>query len=517
VVTKIVLVNSMDVGQGLGTFVQLFDEDLPTALPTHTLLVDFGCLGDSEAAGNPRVEWVRDELNKMPQPTIDALYISHGDGDHYNLLPKLLTNFKPYDPQNHQTGKGTLQIKYCRYAGETGDFRSGKTNVLAKINTYMAQNTDPADRQSSLAGAPGGTSFNLFDTSMDRIVNDCVHTYVVTENVSSTAVQMTADASYVKNSYGNNTRSMVLLLTFLNGQYEFISTGDATARTLLECTRVFDDRMLPGEFFENTVGITIPHHGSSTTLFAMQPRETMESAEASVEKFLKAVKPKVALASAAARSKFHHPRGQVLSMFWKYLRADTEPNWNQKDLKYKHYFTGFFVRGSFQLNTPSTANPGQFSHTPWPKTVDGYSSIKTALPLFTNIYYNEGYNTNQHTVLPPTPGVTEVIDPFPLSMMVPAATWVMKLSADKVSMAPIVSRAGVWEEWLPDQATVPAGVAVRAPARRGGPVSMSPSRPPGPRPRSATGAPLGRPGAPVRTGSRAGAGAGRLTGIAVIL
>lgn len=476
--TTHVLVNSMDVGQGLGTFVQLFDRDpQPATAPTNTVLVDFGCLGDSEPAGKPRVAWVDAELRKMAQPTIDALYISHGDGDHYNLLPQLLGKFDPYDPTKNKTGPGTLWIRYARYAGDKSDFdikRDGKPyNVITWIEEFMVANG--ATQRTATSGTRGGTSFDGLNTVADCTV-DNLRCYVVIENVNAATTQLTAPTAFKGGSYGSNTRSMVVLLDFLDHSYQFLSTGDATARTLFECNQVIQHRFPPDDRLANVVGVTVPHHGAAQTLFSMFPRTaTEDNSEQVVSEFAARVKPRTVLASASHGSKFKHPHAKVLRYFWEAIRVGN-PIWNDPDLGGTHFYTAYFMPNEYSARVYNQQlNAWQIGR--WPGQ-GGFYSVKTPLPMYTNIYYSTTYGGENFAVLPPEPA-TAVATPANLGFHT-GVTWVTKLQRDAVpTIRPLASRVGVFaDDYLIPALPVP-GVAVRVPRSPGPPRSpLSPAGPP---------------------------------------
>ncbi|MFZ2407685.1 MAG: hypothetical protein WAW41_21340, partial [Methylobacter sp.] len=85
--TGLVNITVLDVGQGMGTFVEIYDT---SGALISTLLFDLGSLNNKVSAGGPSVQYLVDKLKSMADPTIELLVLSHKDGDHVNLIEDLL-------------------------------------------------------------------------------------------------------------------------------------------------------------------------------------------------------------------------------------------------------------------------------------------------------------------------------------------------------------------------------------------------------------------------------------------
>ncbi|MEZ0109718.1 hypothetical protein ABH920_003732 [Catenulispora sp. EB89] len=494
--TTHVIINAMDVGQGLGTFVQLFDQDPePEVAPTNTILLDFGSYGgDSDVAAKPRVAWLVDQLKRMPQPTIDAVYLSHGDLDHFNLMPQLLARFTPYDPSKHQTGPSTLWIRYARYAGERDHFVIKEVNVLDKIATYMVANENPL-RTTPTAGEFNGTSFRGLRTDPDFSV-DNLSCYIVAENLGSGVLSpIRRKGKYLTHAYGKNTRSIVLLLAITDWEYQFVSTGDATGRTLLECNRAYA-KLIPDGWLNNVVGMTVPHHGARRTL-DIKPAGSNPTPEQVVSAFADWVKPRALFGSASLAQHHHHPDAEVLRYLWDRIPPG-DAIYNDPGLGGRHFYNAYFEARKYDATVPDpqTGTPLQVK---WPPATNFYS-VKTSRPVYTNIYYSSSYRSERDMVFPPAPAVKV---PLAVGKQPVGVTWVMKLQKGVTpTMDRLSSRTGAYAADFREPSA--PGVAVRRPDRpsprptyRATPVT----RPAGPTP--------DRPGSARRPAPGPGPGPGR--------
>ncbi len=107
-------VDFLDVGQGDGTLVVCPDGT--------TVLVDLGSTKNKDIAGSDAVKFLVNRLvelqdeRDLPAPTLDRLYLTHSDKDHYNLLPELC------DAVRERTGKD-LVISDLRIGGKPEEYK----------------------------------------------------------------------------------------------------------------------------------------------------------------------------------------------------------------------------------------------------------------------------------------------------------------------------------------------------------------------------------------------------------
>lgn len=137
-------IDFLDVGQGDGTFMVWPDDT--------TILVDMGSKKNADVAGAGALKYVHDKLLELQarrhdsQPTIDRLFITHGDGDHYNLIPTLIDSFK-------DNPSGTLRIMKTAIGGELADYDKSIRDALldqalrdSTLTIFPPQDHDAADK-----------------------------------------------------------------------------------------------------------------------------------------------------------------------------------------------------------------------------------------------------------------------------------------------------------------------------------------------------------------------------------
>ncbi len=84
-------IDFLDVGQGDGTFIVTPRFD--------TILIDLGSKKNADVAGGDAITYLKKTLlfiqtqKSLPKPTIDILFLTHGDQDHYNLVKTLIAQF----------------------------------------------------------------------------------------------------------------------------------------------------------------------------------------------------------------------------------------------------------------------------------------------------------------------------------------------------------------------------------------------------------------------------------------
>jgi len=180
---------------------------------------------------------------------IDTLVITHPDADHYNLIEETL-RFVP--------------IERILMVGVEEDYKTTFWNWLTGVNVNEKIVLDE----------------NHFDSESDPSdLLNCgdVETYILA-------------ASIPANTSRKNAMSIVLMLRY--GDVEAILTGDATKATENKIIDRYSDNFLDVDILK------IGHHGSLST--------------STSKNWANKTKPKLAVASAGERSRFGHPRNEVL-------------------------------------------------------------------------------------------------------------------------------------------------------------------------------------------------------------
>lgn len=235
----------LDVGQGDATFIKCPDGT--------TLLVDFGSKKNGDIAGGDAVTFVTNMVPPLKPTTtryIDHLFLTHGDGDHYNLLDQLAAN--------------SFRYRNVHIGGVEGDYSIWvKTNIFspAKIGGVFSV-------FGNCAGDAVGSPRWTFGSGKNK-----VEIYLLCANYPS------ATASE------KNEKSLVLMLVYAG--VKVILTGDAGAAAE---NYIVNTRYSSNKAFLKSFGLKLGHHGSDGS---------------STEDWLKTVQAKAYFAS--ADQKWGHP------------------------------------------------------------------------------------------------------------------------------------------------------------------------------------------------------------------
>ncbi len=241
-------IHFLDVGQGDGTFIVFPDNKT-------TMLVDLGSKKNANIAGGDTVAFIQSELNRIKSKKIDYLFVTHGDGDHYNLLPSLVD------------ASPGLSFGEVWTDGNRSDYPSNVRNKVFSLGNWQSFTKGAYD-------SPNSPSWTIAGV-----------------NVYLLAVNNPAAPGRTR----TNSSSIVLMLEYGGGK--IILTGDAednVEHVILE-TNYKDDKA----FLSSDV-LKLGHHGSKN---------------ATLEPWIAAVKPEAIFAS--ADRKWSHPYCEVIARFQK--------------------------------------------------------------------------------------------------------------------------------------------------------------------------------------------------------
>lgn len=360
----------LDVGQGTGTLVQSID---PSGTPTFSALIDLGSEGWKEEAGENSARIVAQELSK--RPVLDAVFLSHSDSDHINLVPSLLKYFvKPGQP-----GKA-LSVRKVWFGGDPDKYfkKTIGKNILTTLDEY---HTGGGSVRGTIGNAETSWQWNP-----PRVYAEGggINIKLLVGNTAAEYVQMWVDSPVGRTptgGYVTNTKSLVLVVTLGSGAAErrIIATGDATALTLAKCVEVI--WAAHGINLAPCWSVTLPHHGSETTTYDLQGISTAGHASKELPDYVIAVwsnyvQPQTLSASAGERSTFRHPAIRVIRDFGHTLTSGSyiDPALPGSG---EHFYTSFF--------------PGHFLHyqgsniTDWPSKA-GWHSVRSGKDVFTTDY-----------------------------------------------------------------------------------------------------------------------------------
>jgi len=245
----------MDVGMGDCTFI--------TGPGDETILIDFGSTKNRRIGPRDAILYLRDQLAGRV-PSLDYLFITHSDVDHYNQIKLLIKNIPHFT------------VDTVIYSGQVADYTKSRTSlaplaaVTAKLLTY-----GNAYRR-SLSQTP---DFNFTD----------MRAWVLSAN-------------YPRANEGGDPNPKSIVLYFSYKGWGILCCGDATEAT--EDSILYANRRNLG-LLECEV-LKVPHHGS----------ETSSSAD-----WVAATKPKALIVSADANPIYKLPRSGVLESYFGTVEA----------------------------------------------------------------------------------------------------------------------------------------------------------------------------------------------------
>ncbi len=446
------VVNVMDVGQGQGTFVEVYNT-AATPVLTNTLLFDLGSAKSSVAAGGPSIEYIAKQVASMAVPKIDYMSLSHKDKDHINLIVKLVDaiNLKIKPP------KKKLTIGHVRYGGMKEWYPD---NLVIKLQSICTDVKPLSLLQNCYEKGPPAKWTPIW------LEND-VHVYVILANALTAnvdAMDMSDLDSRKPDSELANSVSIISSI-FWNSNQFFIN-GDATFVTFQESNKIY--KLVPN--FNAPKMVTLPHHGSRKTTFGLSS-STEDAGEEStevVETFAKKISARTVTASAEKYGDYHHPSYDVMLTFNKFADQETvwyyDPNLANKN---RHYAFAY-------LDTPLVNDK---------KTVvsGAYGSFETTMNVYSTFYRFPEYTGD--FLAPPRkpkdpvgPGTTF---PKPAPIFPLGVQWVYTVnSAGQVKLTPKTNRSATlfnveeamkdlgltrkWVKALPAGSGIPVKAAIPA-------------------------------------------------------
>ncbi|MGH3782670.1 MAG: ComEC/Rec2 family competence protein [Pseudonocardiaceae bacterium] len=250
-----VLIDFLDVGQGDGTLI--------TGPGSELILVDLGSKKNAAIAGGDAITFLLDEIEESMKvrgkksPVLDHLMITHGDGDHYSLLPLLLAKVKVKFKQQ-------LTIYKVTIGGDVKDYAS------KPLRDHVLK---PAAKNKVLEVLRDGDHDKIISGKLKpRWKFGYMDIFLLSANFP------------FRSGGGKNAKSLVLMVKYADRQV--ILTGDAEAPTEAAILKNYKPKLA----FLQSTALKLGHHGSEA---------------GSSEAWIKAIRPKLCFAS--SDMKWAHP------------------------------------------------------------------------------------------------------------------------------------------------------------------------------------------------------------------
>ena len=385
----------LPVGQGAGVLVQTwqgntqFKED-SSAKPIKSALIDLGSLGWRTTAGAQSALFVATQLKKMSQPRLDAVFLSHSDLDHTNLLKKVFDAFAP--PEAPPT------VGQVWFGGNKADYARKSPDPLALLKSYGADLQQLSSGASSWPRKGIGPPIPL--CRMDDVLF-----WLLIGNTQEASDEIDddpePDAKAVddpprgakrprdSDSTTLNVVSLVIITTYGSAQEQkLISTGDATGLTLSIANREIRDHRIS---MAPVLTLSLPHHGSEASTYNLRAAGHVKrarpdaTAEAVVREFVSHLSPRSITASAGEHKTYFHPASRVIADFaW-----PTESGmYEEEHLADQHFFTAYYQGSELDRETTAMDIDDQAVESKWPGKKGWYTG-RTERNVFTIDYASE--------------------------------------------------------------------------------------------------------------------------------
>ncbi|HST63455.1 MAG TPA: hypothetical protein VLK84_32385 [Longimicrobium sp.] len=417
----------LDVLQGLGTFAGFYDKD---DVLVATMILDLGTERFRKDDPFPAVDEVARVLRTMkPQPTVNAVLLSHSDTDHINLLGLLLSRFQPAGTPGVPV-EDTLQVLFCKYAGARANFTKRGRNVLDTLKPYMPQDgteriVGSASPETTFKGAYNKKTNPWIPVA--QVAGASVYVLIANAAPSSAAIVTSSNKPKpaVPDTYGKNMVSIVSIVDY--GASQLVVTGDATGITLAACNTVIQTAGVEGDLLIDNFMVTAPHHGSETTTYDMLGITTDfkthdQLAEENLAQFVRHMSAVTLSASAGQVKKFRHPSARVIQAFWPKL--GTALYQDPVLPEGLHFYTAYFTAGQYRVNVPNTPPTPGMSQVEWPVSANWWS-VQTDKNIFSNLYFLSGSQGEAN--LPPAPGSRVGLVGLPTAVPPLGANWTFRV------------------------------------------------------------------------------------------
>jgi hypothetical protein len=310
---------SLDVGQGMCTYFECYGNSKDIRF---NLLFDLGSTKSSKKAGPPTINFLAEQIIKRKEPDgyIDAVFLSHKDADHINLLGDLLKKVPK------------ARIGLVRYGGRTNWYKNRDKNIL----TDLGERTGDPDYRCK--------GFSIGHSYWNEMAKG--FEIPIWQGIGCNAFLLAANTPYKSETIGKpetsislrpdgdqaNSKSLVIAL-FLGDTLAVIG-GDATFPTFQYITGFFDYK------FNNNVMMLLPHHGSRKTTFGLSSTNAKISDDAQrlVETYARRMNGLTVVAS--ADTKHAHPSLYTVETFVKFADK-TKTWWSDDNLGGAHYETAY--------------------------------------------------------------------------------------------------------------------------------------------------------------------------------
>jgi beta-lactamase superfamily II metal-dependent hydrolase len=437
----------LDVGQGMCTYFEEYDAGDIVA----NVLFDLGSTKSRRRAGVPTLEFLVERIKARDwtgdEGQLDAVFISHKDADHVNLLWSLLDLLPK------------MLIWRVYHSGRYEWYTSSKGNILNELG----KRTEDADRcvRNFRIGA---SSFYKEPWTPIWCSDYNARAYVIAVNTSDSTGNQGKEVNTVYSSslpdgdLANSTSLGIYLRMYDVGAVMF---GDATFSTFQFVNRVF---LAKGVWLENSFALHAPHHGSRLTTFGLNATDGAISEEAAMVVDTFASLAYGATIIVSADTSHCHPSLETINAFVKHSDF-SRIWWEDPTIAPYHYASVYF---DLPLSDELAAPKANYTY-------------QTGLNFYTSLYY--GLNTTQWNFSYPPMGDAIV----PTGPATEGMNWMYEIVANSSIFPSNIPLVGIPSNRLPQTVAALDALFVEAHAvRERQQQAGTPTPPPQPAPAAGT-------------------------------
>ncbi|MEM7374259.1 MAG: hypothetical protein AAF587_37035 [Bacteroidota bacterium] len=274
-------IHFLDVGQGDGTFIIFPDGKT-------TMLVDLGSLKNGKIAGADALKFLWYSLkeihskshavkSKLKPPTINFLFITHPDPDHYNLIPSLIGGSKTNNSLPTPYRCPLVKVEDCYIGGKLADY-SNHNSIHSFLKLLKPpKKTKKRNRLHVFQKGGGGTIIKEYKSGLNKGLK--IHLLGVNNPGTNHNTE-------------SNSNSIVLMLEY--GGTKIILPGDAESNV----ETIIANRYQNNQAFLQSRALKLGHHGSK---------------QATSRNWINIVQPETIFASGDLR--WSHPYCEVFKRF----------------------------------------------------------------------------------------------------------------------------------------------------------------------------------------------------------
>jgi hypothetical protein len=369
----------LPVGQGTGTLIQVIND---AGVPVSSIIIDLGSLWwKPSQTGKVSAGFAEQELRKMPEPTLDAVFLSHADADHINLIKWLIEKFSL--PSANVSPDKKLTIKRVWHGGEKTTYaKKIGGNLLDRLETYSPPGPPP---ESNLRNF----QLDAIATLQPLFKRDDLEIFLLAANTVSAEVDMVdeSDTSLGSedDSYLANVVSLVLCVSYgTPTPQRIVATGDATGLTLAQCNTLFAGT---DKFKGPILSATLPHHGSAVTTYELLGitiggKSAEETAGLSVGDFVQHLSPQSATVSSGEWKGYRLPSARVLEDFAEYVTDSpyADPALENTTDPKEHFYTAYYKQDELKIIS------SMLDQDTWPPE-DGWQTLRTHKAVYSTDYF----------------------------------------------------------------------------------------------------------------------------------